>query len=267
MLQYGFAFNTYILTITFVIGLVMGSFINCVAWRIAHHENFIHGRSHCPVCGHTLTPIELIPILSYVMQKGKSRCCGEKISVRYPITEFLTAMLFLGLVWKFDVSLDSFMFMVLVLILLAVALIDLDTGIIPDGFILIGIFNFILFRCFKGSNIFSGLLEGVIAGLAIAVPILILSLVMDRILKKESMGGGDIKLFFMVGLYFSIRSNIFLVLLSCIFGIVFTMVFQNIRVDDEENPMAFPFGPSIAFAAVISIFIGEPLMELYFGLF
>ncbi len=267
MLQYGVFLNTYILTVTFVLGLVMGSFMNCVAWRVAHGEDFIHGRSHCAVCGHTLTPIELIPVLSYLLQKGKSRCCKEKISPRYPITELLTAIVFVGIVLKFDVSLDSLKYMVFALILLTVALVDLDTALIPNGFILSGIINFILFTCLIEENIFSKLLHGVISGFAISAPILLLSVVMDRMLKKESMGGGDIKLYFMVGLYFSIKSNIFLVLLSCVIGIIFTVVFQNIRVGDEENPLAFPFGPSIALAAMVSVFVAEPLIELYLGLF
>lgn len=267
MLQFGFLMNTYILVVAFVVGLVMGSFINCVAWRIAHGEDFIHGRSHCATCGHTLSPLELIPVVSFLLQKGKSRCCQEKISLRYPISEVLTGFVFVGVVLKFGVSLNSLMFMVLAIILLGVALVDLETGIIPDGFILIGIINFILFTCFKGGTIISTLVNGVLSGIAIAVPILFLALVMDRVLKKESMGGGDIKLFFMVGLYFSIQSNVLLVLLSCIFGIIFTYVFQSVRVGDEENPMAFPFGPSIALAAVVSVFVAEKIVQWYLGFF
>ncbi|AMJ41747.1 prepilin peptidase [Anaerotignum propionicum] len=263
--------DTYILAymfiLTFFIGSIMGSFINCVAWRIAHGEDFVRGRSHCPVCGHTLTPFELIPIVSYLMQKGKSRCCKEKISMRYPATELLTALVFVTLVWKFGLSLDTLMFMVLGLILMAIALVDLETGIIPDGLIIAGILNFVLFTCLKGDIIFLKLLKGALAGLAISAPILILSLVMDHFLHKESMGGGDIKLYFIVGLYFSIQVNVLLVLLSCVFGILFTLIFQNIRVEDEENPMAFPFGPSIAMAAMTCVFFGQPILQFYLGLF
>ena len=259
--------TAYIFILTFLVGLVMGSFINCVAWRIAHGEDFIRGRSHCPVCGHTLTPLELIPIVSYLIQKGKSRCCKEKLAIRYPATELLTAFVFVALVWKFGLSLDSIMFMVFALILLAVALVDLETGIIPDGLILAGILNFVLFTCLKSDFVFLKLVKGIGSGLSISVPILILSLVMDRYLKKESMGGGDIKLYFMVGLYFSIKINVLLVLLSCVFGIAFTLVFQNIRVGEEENPTAFPFGPSIAVAAMTSVFVGEWILQFYLGLF
>lgn len=267
MLQFGIWMNTYIFFVTFVVGLVMGSFINCVAWRIAHGEDFIHGRSHCTSCGHTLSPVELIPVVSYLVQKGKSRCCKEKISIRYPLTELLMGFVFVALVWKFGFSWNTPMFMIFALLLLAVALVDLETGLIPNGFILAGMINFVLFTCLKGDAIVSRFLGGVTSGLSIAVPIFVLSLFMDYILKKESMGGGDIKLYFMAGLYFPIKSNLFFVLLSCIFGIIFTYVFQNIRVGDEENPMAFPFGPSIAAAALVSVFAAEKMIQLYMSLF
>lgn len=260
-------FILYVFVLTFTIGLVMGSFINCVAWRIANGEEFIRGRSHCPICGHTLTPFELIPVVSYVLQRGRSRCCHEKISLRYPATELLVGFVFVGLMYKFGLRLDCLMFMVFALILLAIALVDLETGIIPDGLILAGMINFVLFTFLEGEDVFSNLIQGVINGLWIAVPILILSLIMEYFLKKESMGGGDIKLYFMIGLYFSLMCNVFLVFLSCVFGIAFTLIFQNIRVGDEENPMAFPFGPSIAAAAMVCVFIAKPLVQLYLGLF
>ena len=264
--QFNFTY-IYIFALAFVVGAVMGSFINCVAWRIAHGEDFIHGRSHCTTCGHILTPLELIPMVSYFMQKGKSRCCNEKISLRYPATELLTALVFVALVYKFGFSLNTLQFMVLSLLLLAVSLVDLETGLIPDGFILAGILNFVLFTILKDGMIFTGLLHGAIGGFSISLPILLLSLLMDKVLKKESMGGGDIKLYFMIGLYFSIKANVLLVLLSCIIGIAFNLLFQNIRVGEEENPLAFPFGPSIAMAAMVSVFFAEPILQFYFSFF
>ncbi len=264
--QFNFIY-VYIFVLAFMIGAVMGSFINCVAWRISHGEDFIHGRSHCTTCGHTLTPLELMPIVSFLIQKGRSRCCNEKISLRYPATELLTALVFVALVFKFGFSLDTLQFMVLSLLLLAVSLVDLETGLIPDGFILAGILNFVLFTILKGGMIFTGLLHGALGGFSISVPILLLSLLMDKVLQKESMGGGDIKLYFMTGLYFSIKANVLLVLLSCVFGIAFTLIFQSIRVGEKENPLAFPFGPSIAMAAMVSVFLAEPILQFYMSLF
>lgn len=251
----------------FVLGLIVGSFCNCAAWRIVRNEDFVRGRSHCAVCGRTLSARELIPLVSYLIQGGKSRCCGERLSLRYPLTELLMAVVFTGLLWQYRLRWDLPLLMALSALLLMIALIDLETGLIPDVLILLGIGNFIILACLRGGSVWASLWRGLCSGLAISVPILLLSLLMDRVLKKESMGGGDIKLYFMTGLYFSVGGSIFLVLLSCIFGILFSLIFRGVRIADADNPQAFPFGPSIAAAAICALFIAEPVVLFYMGLF
>ena len=261
------AFKAYIFILTFVLGTVLGSFTNCMAWRIAHNEDFVHGHSHCTACGHQLGARDLVPVFSWLFQKGKCRYCGEKISVRYPLTELITGIAFVLVLFRYDISLSTLQYLILVIILLAISLIDLDIAIIPDRFILAGIINYVVFAVLGGGNIIKNILTGVFNGIVIAVPLIIIVLIMDKVLKKESMGGGDIKLFFMVSMYFNWKYSLFMVLLSCIIGIVFTLIFSNIKANDEDNPMAFPFGPSIAASAVISLIVAEPIINLYLGLF
>ncbi|MEA4971827.1 Type 4 prepilin-like proteins leader peptide-processing enzyme [bioreactor metagenome] len=264
------AYTAYIIILTAVLGMVMGSFTNCMAWRIAHGEDFVHGRSHCAVCGHQLSAKDLIPVLSWFLMKGKCRYCGEKISIRYPITEILSGIAFAAILLRYGLSYDTLQFFVLTIILLAVALVDLDISIIPDSFIIAGILNRLLFASISGiatGNVFKNAITSIANGLIIAVPLFILVVIMDRVLKKESMGGGDIKLFFMTAMYFNWKCNLFAILLSCILGIIFTVVFNNIKTGDDENPTAFPFGPSISAAAFISILAAQQIIDLYLSLF
>lgn len=270
-MQYlSFGAAVYILILIFTLGTVMGSFTNCMAWRIAHHEDFIHGRSRCAKCGHLLSPRDLIPIVSWLSAKGHCRYCGEKISVRYPVTEIITGIAFIAVLLKYDLSYDTLQFLILTILLLAVALIDLDISIIPDSFIIAGILNCLLFSILKGittGQIFKNAVTSIINGFIIIVPLFITVLIMDKLLKKESMGGGDIKLFFMIAMYFNWKYNLFMIFLSCIFGIIFTLAFKNIKTADSDNPTAFPFGPSIAAAAFISILTADQIVSLYLSLF
>ncbi len=262
--------TAYIITLTAVLGAVMGSFTNCMALRIAHDEDFVHGHSHCTTCGHKLSARDLVPVFSWLAMNGKCRYCGKKISARYPITEILTGIAFVAILLRYDLSLDTLQFLVLTVILLAVALVDLDIAIIPDSFIVAGILNCLAFAVIKGiknGNVFSNAVKAIINGLIIAVPLFIIVLIMDKVLKKESMGGGDIKLFFMISMYFNWKYNLFTIFLSCILGIIFTIIFSNIKAGDNENPMAFPFGPSISAGAFISMLAAKQILNLYLSLF
>lgn len=262
--------TAYVIILTAVLGMVMGSFTNCMAWRIAHNEDFVHGHSHCAVCGHQLSAKDLIPVFSWLSMKGKCRYCGEKISIRYPITEILVGIAFVAILLRYDLSYDTLQFLVLTIILLAVSLVDLDIAIIPDSFIIAGILNCLIFTVIKGvadKNIFRNSVTAIINGLIIVIPLFIIVLIMDKVLKKESMGGGDIKLFFMISMYFNWKYNLFTILLSCIIGIFFTLVFSNIKTGNDENPMAFPFGPSISSAAFITIIAAKQIIDFYLSLF
>ena len=122
-----------------VLGAVFGSFINCAAWRIAHGESFLKGRSHCAECGHELKALDLVPVFSYLFLRGKCRYCGKKISPRYMITELLLAAAFVGIVLRFGISGETLRYLGLSVILLGLSLVDLETYRIPNGFIIAGI--------------------------------------------------------------------------------------------------------------------------------
>ncbi len=207
----------------------------------------------------------MVPLLSWIFLRGRCRYCGEKISIRYPLTELICGFAFAGIVLRYDISIQTLEYMVLTVLLLAIALVDLETGLIPDRLLVAGVVNFIVFSFFDAGGFLSALLGGIFGSLAIFAPLFVLVLIMDRVLGRESMGGGDLKLYFMAGLYFSWKCNLFLVLLSCLLGIAFFFLFQNVRLGEEKK--AFPFGPAIAAAVYLSLLAAEPVVTWYFGLF
>ena len=244
-----------------VLGAVMGSGLNCLALRLASGQKWSgKERSACPACGHTLGAGELIPLVSWLVQRGKCRHCGAKVSPRYPITEAILAALFVALLFQFDLSLNLITPVIFVCCLFCLSLVDLDTQIIPDRFILIPIVaRFAEIMLTSGAK---ALLSTALPGLIIAGSVLALSLIMDKVLGKDTMGGGDIKLLFVIGLYLTLPECLLMVLLACVIGIVFASILMKI---DPETP--FPFGPALSISAIITLFIGNPLISWYLSLF
>jgi len=259
--------TAYFLILAALLGMVMGSFSGCMAARLAAGEDFVRGRSHCDACGHVLSPLDLVPVVSWLCLRGRCRYCGAKIPALCPVTELLCGAAFTAVLWRYDVSLRTAEAWILIVLLLAVSLVDLSTGLIPDGLLIAMGADFALFTVLGGGAWWRALGRGVLTGLLLAGPVLLLSLVMDRVLKKESMGGGDIKLYFATGLFFPWTQGLFVLLLSCLLGILFALVFRNVRTGDPENPGAFPFGPSIAAAAVVGLIAAEPIVSAYLSLF
>jgi len=259
--------TAYILIVTAVLGAVLGSFAACMAGRVAAGEDFIRGRSHCDSCGHLLGPGDLIPVVSWLFLKGRCRYCGAKISVRCPLTELCCAAAFVGVVLRFDVTSAAARDLILTVLLLAVGLVDYDTGWIPDRLCLAIFTDWLVFAPFvNGGALWATVGSGLLGGAVAAVPLLVLSLIMDRVLKKESMGGGDLKLFFVCGLFFRWQEVLYFLILSCVLGIVFALTTGK-TTGDPENPKAFPFGPAIALGAYLSLLSAQWAVTAYLGLF
>ena len=299
--------RAYFGAITFIFGLVLGSFLNCTAIRITKKEDWVKGRSHCVTCGHELAAKDLIPLFSYFSTKGKCRYCGEKISKRYPITELIFGLLTLILYILEDVhgnvcvelfgGGDALLIitplilyirdLILTGTLFVISLVDLDTLEIPDGCINLGIATWLITSPFAAirynvlnidPNIQTFIAVPIISlpsyinylinhiGVAALVLILILgiSLIMDKVLKKESLGGGDIKLFVMLSLYLGGAGAYELILFSSIMGLIFAAVRKCINKNASKE---FPFGPAIAAAGYILIIYSNQITKWYFNVF
>ena len=247
----------YLYILAFVVGAFLGSGLNCLAYRMAREQKWSSGRSVCPECGHTLTLVDLIPVVSWVALRGKCRHCGGKISPRYVLAEVGLGVCFASLLWRFGLTLDTVSAVVLCACLFALSLVDLDIQIIPDRFLVIPAVVRIVQLAVEG-NLMSGILPGLVFGGGL----LTLSLVMDKILKKDTMGGGDIKLMAVLGLFFGWGECLFLLVVACVAGIVIASVLMKVS---EDTP--FPFGPALSLAAWVTMLVGTPFINWYLGLF
>ena len=242
-----------------LLGAVAGSFLNCAAWRIVRGESFIRGRSHCATCGHPLGPMELIPVLSWVIQRGRCKWCGENVSARYPLTELGFALITVLCLLRFDLTplcLRNFLFLCVLFLL---TLTDLENMIIPDGCHIAAVLIWLGALPFTFTGWRDALMH-VLAGLVFGGALLGVSLLMDKIMGRDTLGGGDIKLFAVVGLYLGFAGTLFCVMLACVLGLLFQAVLRR------KDGGAFPFGPAIAAAAAVMLFCGEPLIGWYTSL-
>jgi leader peptidase (prepilin peptidase) / N-methyltransferase len=279
MLHLSLGLDIYIGIISFIFGACMGSFLNCMAWRIVNHESIMKGRSHCDICGATLGARDLIPILSYLMNHGKCRQCGAKLSIGHVVAEGFSGLTFLLLIFKYDISFQALEMLLFASILLGAAFADLKGYIIPDRFIAAGI----LFRIpffFLLPDWKTNLIDALLGGFLIGGGLLLVVLLYEKIRQIEAMGGGDLKLLFVTGLYLGWAKNLLCLLIACVIGILFGLVTLKRREssdsssseiaedgESEENSNIFPWGPSISAAAIITLFVGQPLVDMYLGLF
>lgn len=246
----------YCLVLSFILGSVFGSFLNCVADRIKNHEKWWTGRSKCDNCGHTLSILDLFPIFSYIFLKGKCRHCGTKLSIKYMISELLLGILFVVyLIIHGTIDWLLLRDLGLICALYGLSICDFNTYEIPDGFIVFGIVWWLIFFVFNYS--IESLIDSLLGAFVVSGMLLVLSIVMDKLLKKESLGGGDIKLFFMVGLYLGLLGNFFNLILSCFIGIIFVLVRKASKI---------PFGPSISISTYVSLAYGVVFVNWYLSL-
>ena len=245
-----------------LIGAVMGSFLNCTAWRIAHGGSSLRGRSHCPSCGHVLGAADLIPVFSWLFLKGKCRYCKTAVPVRYPLTEILLAVLSLLCLLRFDLSFDCLRNIILCYCLFTLSLVDLESYRIPDACLVVAFAAWLLLSPLMGYSL-REMGINVLAGLVYGGVMLLLSIVFDKITGKESLGGGDIKLFAIMGLYLGFIASLFALLLACIAGLIFAVVQKKMFSEKGDQ---IPFGPSIAIAFWLMLLYGQPFVHWYIGL-
>ena len=249
----------YCAAVAVLLGAAMGSFLNCAAWRYVHGESVLRGRSHCPDCGHVLGVGDLIPVVSYLALRGRCRYCGGKVSPRYLLAEAAFGILTAACLLRFDLTAVCLRNWVLLCCLFMLTLTDLEDCVIPDGCLIAAIIAWAAALPFLWNG-WTGPAVSLLTGLVCGGALLAVSLVMDRILGKESLGGGDIKLFFVVGLYLGPVGTLIALILSCVLGLIFAAVSRR------GSGKPFPFGPAIAAATAVMLLWGEPLVNWYLGL-
>jgi len=251
----------YCTAAAFILGTCMGSFLNCAAYRSVREESFLKGHSHCTSCGHDLGIRDLIPLISWLSSKGRCRYCGAKVSARYPLTELAFGIITVLCLLRFDLTWLCLRNYIFLCVLFMLTLTDIDDMIIPDGCHVAAVITWIaalpLIHMGRGE-----ILTHAAAALLFGGGLLAVSLIMDRIMGRDTLGGGDIKLIAVVGLYLGITGTLFTLIIACIAGLIYNLIANKA----SDKGTAFPFGPWIAGAAALMLLYGEPLINWYQGL-
>lgn len=254
-------FNQYLYLSIFASGLAIGSFLNCVVYRLETRKSFLKGRSFCPHCNHKLGFFDLIPVFSFLCLKGKCRYCNKKISLQYPIVEIITGLLFLLIDVYFNSQLLLMFFLFLIVpFLIIIFIYDLKHYIIPDKVIYPAIGLTFFYQLLSITSLSSILNPFVSACLASSffISIILLS-------KGEWMGWGDVKLGFLMGLLLG-SPNVLLALFLSFFSGAFVGVFL-IFLKKKTLKSQVPFGPFLIFGTFIAIFWGVDIVNWYSKIF
>lgn len=247
--------------LVFVYGLLAGSFLNVCIYRIPREMSIVFPGSHCTSCGTKLKAYELVPLFSYLFLGGKCRTCGAKISARYPMVELMTALLVTLQFHYLGLNLTYAFFALMTLILIVMTMIDYDLQIIPDGLTLIlGILGLVYLAAVIVPNEgFPALIPrgiGFILGGGLFLLIAVVS--------NGGMGGGDIKLMAVLGLWFGWKHLLLLIMLSFISGALISVALLAFKIKGRKE--AIPFGPFIALAAYLTSLFGNELILWYLNL-
>ena len=268
------------ISLALLLGLVIGSFLNVVIlrlprmmeneWHLQAAElrgedppeqeafNLIRPRSRCPSCGHLITALENIPVLSWLFLRGKCSACGTSISARYPLIELVSGLLSAAVVWRYGASASAAAALVLTYFLIVLTFIDYDTQLLPDDLTLPLLWLGLLLNLF---GLFTPLRDAVIGAMAGYMVLWSVYWLFRLATGREGMGFGDFKLLAALGAWFGWQALPSIILLSSLVGAVvgiFLVVFRRHR---REIPI--PFGPYLAGAGLLTLHFGKPLAGLY----
>ena len=233
-----------LLIFIFWLGTIFGSFYNVVGYRIPNNESIVFPSSHCPNCNHKLKFYELIPIFSYIFQKGKCTKCHKKISLFYPFFEFLTGLLFVLSYLSFGLTPNFIICITFISMLIIITVSDYNYMIVPDSIlvlfaILLVIEIFIIYG-------FNYTIISILNGIASFIAMFLLKKFGDFIFKKESMGGGDIKLMFIFGLVLTFPVAVLSIFVGSLIGLPISIILLK-----KGSDHIIPFVPFLSAGAVI----------------
>jgi len=260
----------------FLLGLNVGSFLNCIIYRLEINQSFLKGRSYCPNCKHKLNWYDLIPIFSFLILKGKCRYCQKPISWQYPLVELATGLLFI-LIFNFQLApyqtggfgagfpISNFQYLLvtgywllIICFLIIIFIYDLKHYIIPDKvvfpvIIIALIFNF-QFLIFNQSPVFENLILSAIGAAVFFLFIVLVS-------RGNWMGMGDIKLAFLMGFFLGFPKILFALFSAFLFGAI--MGIGLIILKRKSLKSEIPFGPFLITGTILALFFGEKIMNWY----
>jgi leader peptidase (prepilin peptidase)/N-methyltransferase len=267
----------------FALGAVVGSFLNVCIFRLPEKKSLVWPGSHCISCGSPIRWYDNIPVLSFLILRGECRRCGQRISWQYPAVELLTATLFVLLFQQFD-GLALIIYIIFTCALVVISFVDLKHYIIPNEISIPGIFigiglSLLPARLTGGEMVLPSSVPFISSGVPTIVGsflhslvgcltgggVLYLTAVFSLVfLKKEGMGGGDIKLLAMVGAFLGWQLSILTIMIGAVLGAIvgITLIFLQIK----QRTDYIPFGPYLAIGAVLSLLYGDKIWASYLQL-
>jgi leader peptidase (prepilin peptidase)/N-methyltransferase len=268
----------------FAVGASMGSFLNVCIGRWPEGLSVVKPRSRCPKCGHQIKATENIPVVSWLLLRGRCSGCGERISIQYPIVELLVGLLWLGAFLQFGLSFTAFRVAVLATVLLGISITDAKHFLIPDGFTVFGVF-FVLLTSFValylgGSYPFAGPWDAVIGMCVGAGAISIVGWLGEVWLKRPAMGFGDVTLMAVVGAAVGPTRALLTIFIGAVIapivllGVVYPLSARGLADDAGQTELALeaggswrkrelPFGVFLAPAALIALLWGDTIIAWY----
>jgi len=241
--------------LVFVYGAIFGSFFNVVIFRLPKKESLIHHSSHCPNCMNSIKPYDLIPIISYLILGGKCRHCKQKISIRYPMIELLTALTFTLVFYRYGLSYESLIGFILTSVLIIVAMIDIDTMEIYDRFQVIILILAIITLFISPLPI----LDHFIGFFIISLPFYIIAYLTGGI------GGGDIKLIAIAGLLLGFKSTLVAFFIASILG--GSMAIYLLLTKQKDRKSLIAFGPYLCIGIYFAYLYGNQIFNWYLNFF
>jgi len=278
--------------VTFAFTLLIGSFLNVVIYRLpimmerewreqcsmlaaepvtdVPEEDFdlVRPRSRCPACGHQITALENIPVISFLTLGGRCSACGTPIPARYPLIEFVTALLAGFVAWHFGFGIEAVMGVVLTLMLIPITMIDFDKQLIPDSIVLpllwIGLIMSLFHPLDGASTLFIPARDAIIGAVAGYLSFWTVYQLFKLLTGKEGMGYGDFKLLAALGAWLGWQALPTIIIMSAFVGAVIGILLIVFRGRDHKVPM--PFGPFLAAAGWITMLYGEEIRAAYVSL-
>jgi leader peptidase (prepilin peptidase)/N-methyltransferase len=252
-----------------LLGFFIGSFLNVCIWRIPRRQSIVYPPSACPKCLAPIAFYDNIPVISYVFLLGRCRKCRQPISLRYPVVELLTALLFLAGAVKFGPSWTCLRGILLTGLLILLAFIDLDTQTIPDAISIPGIAAGLLTGFLVSGGVVAALIGGAV-GTSVILLAMLLSCLLGRFgwqlfQRKQGMGGGDLFLGALIGVFLGWKLTLLSFFLGVGVGVVIGMAL--ILLSRRKWGRHIPFGPFLAIGSLVALFLGNAVLRWYWNLF
>jgi leader peptidase (prepilin peptidase)/N-methyltransferase len=255
-----------LLVLLAVFGLAVGSFLNVVIVRVPSDESILRPPSKCPMCETAIAPRDNIPVLSWILLKGKCRSCGEPIPAGYPLVEAGNAVLWVLAGLRFGDSIIVVPYALLFSVLLVLSVIDLELYILPNKItypsILASLVAIPVLALALADDPAGAILGAVIGGIGFAGFLLVILLAWELIMHKEGMGMGDVKLAVLLGLWLGLINPLlclFALIASSIIGLIVGVAILAVRKESR----AFPFGPWLALGTILVILFSGPILRAY----